>query len=110
MPDNPAGDDEHALEIAAAMDDSRRLTEQDERDTIDLLDHIDKQIVATRDYAQSWEEFNEDRARLVREEEKELHELRAHLVRIIESERGEVQNLMRDIRARLDAIKARRAG
>ena len=95
-------DQKDPVELAQDLETSRRLTERDERETIDLLEQIDKQIVVTREYAQSWDGVNDDIAREVREEEKGLHELRAHVLRIINTDRSEVQNLIREIRAKLD--------
>ena len=101
-----AEDEGRALrQRAKDMETIRQLTQQDENDTVDLLQKLDGLATELFDYANNWDDIDPEVAAHVRQQVQQLHAIRARAVQLAEDEAADMSTIVAEVNKVLKQIR-----
>jgi hypothetical protein len=102
----PADDEKRrTLLRVEEMELHRSAIQRDERESVELLEKIDKLTTTLFEHAQGWDPISPDVATRVRRQEEQMHALRSMVQRLVAMQAEEVVAIMNEIGAALDQTR-----
>jgi hypothetical protein len=90
---------------ARDMETIRQLTQQDENDTVSLLQKLDGLATELFEYASNWDDIDSEISAHVRQQVQQLHAIRARAVQLAEDEAADMSAIVAEVNKVLKQIR-----